>query len=791
MKPGTVAVRTVLAIAVTFALPGLAAAQTGWGGGRSKVDRALQEAVATSHEKQRVIIRTSRDGDTIKRVLKLHGDVVDDSGDDALITAEVHADDVAALAESQSVLSLSMDAVVTPSDRRLSREDRRGAREAKLAERAAAREAAAAERRARRQSRRAAREARQADRQASREERTVERRADRDARKAARDAEKNGTAGAQTLNDKEAREMGRLVHETLGLSTDAPTGAGVVVAVIDSGIYPLEDFGNRIVASVDCTKADKASCVPIEPGDDYGHGTHVAGLLAGSTVGVAPDALLVAVKVLDGNGEGLTSDVIKALNWITANKVHYGIQVANLSLGHPIYESAVTDPLVIAVQEAVQAGVKVVVAAGNFGMNPETGEVGYAGITSPGNAPNALTVGATTIRKSIAREDDRVADYSSRGPTWYDGFLKPDIVAPGDSLLSFLPPKSTLKSLYMNKGGDPGENFVPLSGTSMAAGVASGVIATLLQAGASNAFGVYDALLTLANGTMPVSPLSVNLVKAILQYTAIPLYDGDGHLYDPLTQGAGEINAGGALAIVDSLDRSVPAPGYWLTGWQSADQFGETTIGDETYTWTQSIFWGDNIVWGSGIVESSQWAWGDNIVWGSSYTFGDNIVWGLGWGDNIVWGSLFGGDNVVWGSNVFLDDTVWGSSFGFDNIVWGSSWGDNIVWGSGWGDNIVWGSGVAWLDNIVWGSNLIGLSWGDNIVWGSSWSDNIVWGSLFSDNVVWGSGEDDETKGKSRGYSYEEDMHEDDGGQSGSSGGTAATSGTVDIVTAPVQALAQ
>ena len=93
----------------------------------------------------------------------------------------------------------------------------------------------------------------------------------------------------------------------------------------------------------------------------------------------------------------------------------------NLSLGHPVFESAATDPLAQAVEAAVRAGIVVVTSAGNYGLNPTTGEVGYAGVTSPGIAPSAITVGAADTAGTIRHGDDTIAPYSSRGPTWYDG----------------------------------------------------------------------------------------------------------------------------------------------------------------------------------------------------------------------------------------------------------------------------------------------------------------------------------------------------------------------------------
>src|SRR5262249_14498282 len=133
--------------------------------------------------------------------------------------------------------------------------------------------------------------------------------------------------------------------------------------------------------------------------DNLGHGTHIAATIASSGKqngflyrGIAPAVRLIGMSVLDGEGRGQTSNVISALAFATANKAALGIDVINLSLGHPIYESVKTDPLVAAVEQAVHAGIVVVVSAGNFGINPDTGLTGYGGITSPGNAPSAITV---------------------------------------------------------------------------------------------------------------------------------------------------------------------------------------------------------------------------------------------------------------------------------------------------------------------------------------------------------------------------------------------------------------
>jgi len=504
-------------------------------------------------------------------------------------------------------------------------------------------------------------------------------------------------------------------------------GTGVGVAVVDSGIESGVDFENRISAFYDFTQGDIRVT---QPNDGFGHGTHVAGLIGSRYVGVASSVRLIGLKVLDAQGRGTTDNVIRAIEFAVANKTLLGIQVINLSLGHPIYESAATDPLVQAVEHAARAGIVVVASAGNFGINAQTGQSGYAGIVSPGNAPSAMTVGATRTFNTTTRDDDRVAPYSSRGPSWYDGFAKPDVVAPGDNLLSVAAVNSTLR-IAQEARGNSGD-YMRLSGTSMAAGVASGVVALVLQ----------------------VNPaLTPNTVKAVLEYSAIPVSDDTGNRYDPLTQGAGEIETTGAMAFAAAIQPSTAVGGSWL----SSAITPSTKIGGQQYVWSQSIIWGGRRVAGAQLLSEQRPAWALSVVWGEGLgAEDDNIVWGnLFDDDNIVWGNSFDeGDNIVWGNNV-----VWGNTFDDDNIVWGNLFdNDNIVWGN----NVVWGNlfdddNIVWGNNVVWGNSMVGMCfdddnivWGnlfddDNIVWGNLDDDNIVWGNLFDDdNIVWGNTLDDD-----------------------------------------------
>jgi serine protease AprX len=526
------------------------------------------------------------------------------------------------------------------------------------------------------------------------------------------------------------------------------TGAGVGVAVIDSGVttwhddltnhttasYPYGD--QRVSAFVDFVNSQTL------PYDDNGHGTHVSGIIAGIgfdsnglKAGVAPDASIVSLKVLDANGAGTISNIIQALDWVVANRTTYNIRVANLSVGAGINESYWTDPLTLAAKRAVDAGVVIVAAAGNIGKD-SLGQTQYGGITAPGNAPWVLTVGASSTQGTPTRGDDVMAGYSSRGPTFIDYAAKPDLVAPGTGTVSLAAPGSTFystKAAYLIPGSveTAFTPYLTLSGTSMAAPVVSGTVALMVQANPS---------------------LTPNAVKAILMYTA-----QQRSAYNALTEGAGFLNTLGAVRLASFYATAQPNQAVPVQK-----------------MWSKHIIWGNHLIKGGYLNPSANAYqlgvnWGvartdanDNITWGSLCDGDDcdNITWGSSDEDNITWGSACNDetcDNITWGSDVAGNDAnvVWGGDCGggdCDNITWGSSTGNttgNVVWGSSDGDNVVWGSNcddpANCDDNIVWGS-----SDGDNVVWGSSATGNVVWGSSATcdpnnpqtctdDNIVWGS----------------------------------------------------
>ena len=247
------------------------------------------------------------------------------------------------------------------------------------------------------------------------------------------------------------------------------------IAIVDSGIDKDRlDFGlgSRIVANQVLTKLQ-----PNANGDGRGHGTFVAGIAAGSApgyAGAAPNANIVMLDVMDDHGMAMTSDVIAAADWIYHNKDSKNIRVANFSLHSGVANSFMFDPLDKAVEKLWFSGVVVVAAAGNYGLNGQPSGVPFA----PGNDPFIITVGATDIAGTIGASDDFNAPWSAYGYT-PDGFLKPELAAPGRYMAGPAPMSSTLALERPDRIVEPG--YLQLSGTSFAAPLVAGTAAYLLS----------------------------------------------------------------------------------------------------------------------------------------------------------------------------------------------------------------------------------------------------------------------------------------------------------------------
>ena len=360
-------------------------------------------------------------------------------------------------------------------------------------------------------------------------------------------------------------------------------GNGVGIAILDSGI----DSTHHSITYNGVTRISvQVAASGFRDADDYsGHGSHVATVAAGTNhigpnlyTGIAPGAKILDVKILDREGRGYTSDIIAGVNWCVSYRTAYNIKVINLSLGAPAIDSYKNDPLCKAVRTATDAGIVVVVAAGNDGKD-DSGKKLYGTIHSPGIEPAAITVGAANTFGTDVRSDDMVTTYSSRGPTRgsykngsgqrvYDNLLKPDLVAPGNKIISAQAYDADLTRYHPEMDANAYETnsyhyVMYMSGTSVSAPVVSGATALLLQANPS---------------------LTPNLVKAILMYTAQPLYG-----FNTFEQGAGLLNIDGALRIAKIVKNPVTNLSNGAAMLTASLPSQQSTIAGNTFQWGQGV----------------------------------------------------------------------------------------------------------------------------------------------------------------------------------------------------------
>ncbi|MGA9348455.1 MAG: S8 family peptidase [Anaerolineae bacterium] len=392
------------------------------------------------------------------------------------------------------------------------------------------------------------------------------------------------------------------------------TGAGVTVAVLDSGVAPANDLTqptSRLLASVDFVSGETGHR---DPG---GHGTHVAGIIAGNGYdsdgalkGVAPDANIVSVRVINQHGKATASSIIRGIQWVVENRDTYNIRIMNLSLGGTPSTSYKNDILAAAVEMAWKAGIVVVTAAGNHGP-------GSGSISTPGHDPFNIAVGAIDDKGTPDPSDDDVPYFSARGPT-LAGDHKPDILAPGRKIISLYALNSYLDGalpgrLMLSGLGRP---YFRLTGTSMAAPVVSGVVALLLQKKPN---------------------LKPDQVKYILTKTAHN-FSGSRD-----TVGAGVVDAYAAL----TSDKMGVANTRIRPSDSLARQMYDLMYG-QPLRWKDPHYMGidwDNLAW-------------DNLAW-------DNLAWdNLAW-DNLAW------DNLAW-DNLAWDNLTW------DNLTWDAGEWDSI-----------------------------------------------------------------------------------------------------------------
>ena len=430
------------------------------------------------------------------------------------------------------------------------------------------------------------------------------------------------------------------------LNATGVTGKGVTVAVLDTGISRLPDFAGRLVGGVDLSGEGD----PFK--DSFGHGTFVAGLIAGNGassggayVGEAPGANLVSIKASGASGSTDLATVISGIQWAVQNRGSLGIQVLNISMGAPPFPSSVTNPLDRAVEAAWNSGITVVASAGNTG--PMNGT-----ITSPGDDPLVITVGAIDDKGTAATADDTMTDFSAVGPTAIDGWFKPDLVAAGRSVISLRVPGSTIDTLYPSARIGTA-NFVG-SGTSFSAAITSGAAALLKQLDPSNG--------------------NPDRIKGRLLGGAMK-----GPVGDPFVDGFGSMNVLNASQVKATLKQTAPT---------TATPVGATV----------SLFvTGAGSAWNGSAWNGSAWngsAWNGSSWNGSAWN-------GSAWNGSAWNGSAWNGSSWNYGA---WDGSAWNGS------AWnGSSWNGSAWNGSAWNGS-AW-NGSAWNGSSWNGSSWNGSSW--------------------------------------------------------------------------------
>jgi serine protease AprX len=421
------------------------------------------------------------------------------------------------------------------------------------------------------------------------------------------------------------------------LFASGDTGQGVTVAVLDTGIDDLPDFSGRLIGGVDLTGEND----PFQ--DDYGHGTFVAGLIAGDGAssggqyeGEAPGADLVSIKVAGATGETDLATVILGVQWAVDNQFADNIRVLNMSLGFQPFESTAVNPLDQAVQAAWNSGIAVVTSAGNAGPSNGT-------ILSPGDDPLVITVGALDDMAQPVVADDEMTNFSSVGPTSPDGWVKPDLVTSGRSVVSLAAPGSTIYDDYPSARVGPA-NFVG-SGTSFSTAITSGAAALILAANPS---------------------LTPDQLKARLLGTTSP-----GPVGNPFVDGHGALNAyAAATAGPMDLDQSALSLPQILPG----TTVSLSLTGSSADSWNANLWVGVSLPQGSG---GSAWggtAWNGSAWNGFAW---ESRAWNNGGWNGAAW------NGQAWNGSAW-DGTAWNGS------AWNSAAWESRAWNNGGWNGAAW-----------------------------------------------------------------------------------------------------
>ncbi|MFK8054198.1 MAG: S8 family serine peptidase [Woeseiaceae bacterium] len=417
--------------------------------------------------------------------------------------------------------------------------------------------------------------------------------------------------------------------------------------------------------------------------DAFGHGTHIAGTIAGTGevsggefAGIAPGAPVYDLRILNEEGRGTVGDALAAFDWLLSNAARENIRVVNLSVGKAVESSAADDMLVQGVERLVESGLVVVVSAGNYGM------LGNFYVTSPGNAPNVITVGALDTNDSACINDDSVAGFSSLGPTLYDHYLKPDLIAPGSRIIAPAAKHGQMKKDHPHRlescaNGNCSDQYFRLSGTSMAAALTTGAAVLMLS----------------KDDTLNPATVKARLMRSARKIPG-----------DPVATGAGVLNISAALKATGSVNQA-PTPRLIRASGQSTilvedtgslwgnEDFGADDIWSNGFLWTQGFLWTDGDLYANGFLWTDGHMWANGFLWTDSSLWSNGFLWtdhnmmanGFLWTDrgaltaqaNDANGSASNGNHACSGATG--EELVVGGDFESNFHEWHNSGDTNVV----------------------------------------------------------------------------------------------------------------
>ncbi|WP_019026525.1 S8 family peptidase [Colwellia piezophila] len=450
-----------------------------------------------------------------------------------------------------------------------------------------------------------------------------------------------------------------VVNDLIGASSAHATrnfGDGITIGFLDTGLDQLPGTSKGLGLSTDLYGRDKFwgtydainNSISNYSNEENGHGTHVASIAGnadydvyGKVYGVAPNAALVGIKAFDAEGKATYADVIRGIDWALQVKDQINLRVLNMSFSGPARSYYWDDPLNQAVMKAWQAGIVVIASAGNTGPDPMT-------IGVPGNVPYIITVGAMTDNYTESDvSDDKLATFSAAGPT-FEGFVKPEIVAPGGHISGLMAYDTQI--VQQHPEFHDGGKYFEMSGTSQAAAVVSGVVALMLTQEPS---------------------LTPDEVKCRLMDSAHAAFNDNGDLaYSVFQQGAGLVNAADALTSTASacanqaLDITQDIAG-------NEHFFGPTNINDDGNFYIEGL--GDKYVWR----HNQESLDGSALIWKVNDT-NDFYAWqDIATTDALIWKVSFETDALIWKVNLESDALIWKVNFETDALIWKVSLDDH------------------------------------------------------------------------------------------------------------------